>query len=179
MRIRPGAKIHTSHPFLTPVPDRSPSRQLRGSLAAQVTLWTAPGGLDAPTAGLTVASAMVVEGDPSRVFGVLDPESDLYQAIREARVFTVQALTPRHQQLADRFAGAAPAPGGLFRGGERWRDTTWGPVLADVSTWAGCKFVEARSAGWGQLVEAVVDHVVLGERTSPLLYHRGRYRELR
>ena len=174
--IEPGGEIHADHPFATSEADRIPVRRLRGRLAAPVTLWTAPG---EPPAGLTVASTLVVDGEPGRIFGVIDPEADLYEAITEAGVFTVQVLPPAYQELADRFAGVAPAPGGLFRGGEQWRETAWGPVLADVTTWAGCRFTGARGAGWGHLVEGVIQDVALGEAPAPLLYHRGRYRQLR
>lgn len=176
--IEPGAEIHADHPFATAAGGRGPVRRFRGRLAAPVTLWTAPGAGGDP-AGLTVSSALVADGDPGRVFGVIDPESDLYEAIGEARVFTVQALTPSHRQLADRFAGVAPAPGGLFRTGERWRDTEWGPVLDEIGAWAGCRFAGARDAGWGRLVEGVVEHAALGNPTPPLLHHLGRYGELR
>lgn len=144
-------------------------------MPAPVTLWTANG--DPRPAGLTVASTQVTDGDPGRVFGQLDVDSDLYEAITETGAFTVQLLTPRHQDLADRFGGVAPAPGGLFRGSEIWQDTLWGPVLADVGSWVGCRLAETREAGWGRLVEGTIEHVILGS-DEPLLYYRGRYRKL-
>jgi flavin reductase (DIM6/NTAB) family NADH-FMN oxidoreductase RutF len=165
--------IHGTDPFATPEEGRSPVRRLRGRLPAPVTLWTAPG-----PAGLTVSSVLVADGEPGRVLGLVDDESELWSAIETAGRFTVIPLAPRHRQLADRFAGLMPAPGGLFRA-EAWTDTEYGPVPADVLSWTGCRLDVARPYGWGLLVEATVAHVELGAPDEPLVHYRGRYRELR
>lgn len=169
----PGAQIHQGDPFATSGARRSPARQLRGRLAAPVTLWTAP----AP-AGLTVASTLVAEGEPDRLLGLVDPESDLWAAIRDAERFAVAVLGPQHRQLADRFAGLFPSPGGLFALDE-WTPTRYGPIPADAGGWVGCRLDDAREYGWGLLVEATIEQVSLTEEAAPLLYHRGRYRQLR
>ncbi len=165
--------IHATDPFATPEEGRSPVRKFRGRLAAPVTLWTAPG-----PAGLTVSSTVVADGQPARLLGLLDGESDVWAAIEAAGRFTVTPLEPRHRQLADRFAGLMPAPGGLFAQ-EPWTQTAYGPVLAEAPTWAGCRLDASRPYGWGLLVEATVEQVTLGGPGAPLVYHRGRYRELR
>ena len=85
----PGGHIHSSDPFATPEQDRSPVRRLRGRLAATVTLWTAPG-----PAGLTVSSMLVADGDPGRVLGLVDEESDFWDAVSVARRFAVTPLGP-------------------------------------------------------------------------------------
>jgi flavin reductase (DIM6/NTAB) family NADH-FMN oxidoreductase RutF len=164
--------ISPSDPFATPDHLRSPVRRLRGRLPSAVTLWTAPG-----PAGLTVSSTMVVDGDPGRLLGVLDEESELWEAIEHAGRFAVTVLTSEDRQLADRFAGLMPAPGGLFAGGD-WLESGYGPVPADRTGWAGCRLVEARPMGWGLLVEATIETVELGEAQPPLVHYRGRYREL-
>jgi 3-hydroxy-9,10-secoandrosta-1,3,5(10)-triene-9,17-dione monooxygenase reductase component len=164
--------IHATDPFATPEEDRSPVRRFRGRLAAPVTLWTASG-----PAGLTVSSTVVVDGAPGRVLGLVDDESELWAAAEAAGRFAVVPLEPRHRQLADRFAGLMPAPGGLFAQDE-WTPTEYGPVLADLTTWVGCRLDGARPYGWGLLVEATVERVELGPPGDPLVHHRGRYREL-
>ncbi|MGN9775174.1 flavin reductase family protein [Micromonospora sp. H33] len=168
----PGAEIHHTDPFAVPVDRRSPVRRLRGRLAAPVTLWTAPG-----PAGLTVSSTLVAEGEPDRLLGLIDPESDLWAAVEETRRFAVTPLSPSHRQLADRFAGLFPSPGGLFATGT-WTQTDYGPVPSDAGGWAGCRLDNAREYGWGLLVEATIETVELAEETDPLLHYRGRYREL-
>src|SRR5262245_15840461 len=165
----PGAEIHATDPFATPEHGRSPVRRLRGRLAAAVTLWTAPG-----PAGLTVSSTLVADGEPARLLGLVDEESDLWSAVKLAGRFVVAPLGPAHRQLADRFAGLLPAPGGLFAAGT-WRQTAYGPVLADLDTWASCSLREARPVGFGLLVEGTVEHVEIGAGPDPLIHYRGRY----
>lgn len=165
--------IHLTDPFATPEGDRSPARRLRGRLAAPVTLWTAPG-----PAGLTVSSMLVADGDPARLLGLVDDESDLYPRLVHEGRFAVTPLGPAHRQLADRFAGLLPAPGGPFRTGE-WQDTGYGPVPADAGTWAGCRLDGQRRFGWAMLIEATVEHVEIGTPGDPLVHFRGRYREVR
>ena len=168
----PGGRIHSSDPFATPDQEKSPVRRLRGRLTAAVTLWTAPG-----PAGLTVSSVMIADGDPGRVLGLIDEESDFWDAAERTRRFAVTPLTAADRQLADRFAGLMPAPGGLFAA-DAWTDTGYGPVPAHTDTWAGCRLESARPCGWALLVEAVIDTVRAGPFPAPLVHHRGRYREL-
>ncbi|HEY0699057.1 MAG TPA: flavin reductase family protein, partial [Micromonospora sp.] len=120
---------------------------------------------------------LVADGDPARVLGLIDDESELWAAVRSSGRFAVALLGPAHRQLADRFAGLFPAPGGLFAAGE-WRGTPYGPVPADAGGWAGCRLDGARECGWSLLVEGVVETVELTGEHRPLLHHRGRYREL-
>jgi 3-hydroxy-9,10-secoandrosta-1,3,5(10)-triene-9,17-dione monooxygenase reductase component len=168
-----GGHIHSSDPFATPDADKSPVRRLRGRLAAPVTLWTAPG-----PAGLTVSSMLVADGDPGRVLGLVDEESEFWDAASEAGRFTVTPLGPGDQQLADRFAGLMPAPGGLFAG-DGWTETDYGPVLAGATSWAGCRIDANRPYGWALLVEATVEITTIEDSSdSPLMHFRGRYRSL-
>ncbi|GAB3966011.1 hypothetical protein GCM10027615_12360 [Plantactinospora veratri] len=182
----PGGQIHHTDPFATPERDRSPVRRLRGRLPAPVTLWTAYAGTTAtgePTgpAGLTVSSTLVADGEPGRLLALVDEESELWAAASGSGRFAVTLLGPAHRQLADRFAGLFPAPGGLFASGE-WTGTPYGPVPGGARDgtggWAGCRLDGAREYGWALLVEATVETVELAEAAAPLLHHRGRYREL-
>jgi flavin reductase (DIM6/NTAB) family NADH-FMN oxidoreductase RutF len=175
VRQNPDVTIYASDPFATPDPQRSPVRRLRGRLPSAVTLWTARDGRGRP-AGLTVSSTVVVDGDPGRVLGVLDEESDLWEAVRATGLFAVAPLHGTDRQLADAFAGLMPAPGGPFAG-RSWSQTEFGPVLAGASAWAGCRLDNARPMGFGLLVEATVAEVEIGpaEPGSTLIHFRGRY----
>lgn len=168
--------IHDTDPFATPEEDRSPVRRLRGRLAAPVTLWTGYG--QRGPAGLTVSSVLVADGDPGRVLGLIDDESDLWAAIEESALFTVCPLGVGERRLADRFAGLEPAPGGLFAQGEQWRETRYGPVPAGERTWAGCLIATSQPLGWGRLVEGTIQELTLGTEDAPLIRHRGHYRTL-
>jgi len=170
--LEPGARIHSSDPFATPDQDRSPVRRLRGRLAAAVTLWTTPG-----PAGLTVSSMLVADGEPGRVLGLIDEESGFWDTVRRSRRFAVIPLGADDAQLADRFAGLMPAPGGLFATGG-WIDTDHGPVPESAGTWAGCRLASDRPCGWALLVEAVIETVRLDDIPAPLTHFRGRYRRL-
>ena len=166
----PGGRIHSSDPFATPEEDRSPVRRLRGRLAAPVTLWTTPG-----PRGLTVSSMLVADGDPGRVIGLIDEESDLWEALSGQGRFAVTPLGQADRQLADRFAGLTPAPGGPFATGE-WTDSGYGPVPAHAGTWAGCRLESSRECGWALLVEGVIETIDFDAGQEPLIHYRGRYR---
>jgi flavin reductase (DIM6/NTAB) family NADH-FMN oxidoreductase RutF len=116
---------------------------------------------------------VIADGDPGRLLGLIDEESDLWSAAEAAGVFAVTLLTPDDRQLADRFAGLLPAPGGAFQG-QRWRDTPHGPVPEEPRTWVGCRIDSARPVGWSLLVEGVIAHVEITD-ADPLIHHRGRY----
>jgi flavin reductase (DIM6/NTAB) family NADH-FMN oxidoreductase RutF len=162
--------IHSSHPFADPEPD--PVRRFRGRLGGAVALLTAGAGAD--RAGLTVSSLMVANGDPARVLTLVDPDSDLAEAVARTRRAVVQLLAWSHRDLAEAFAGTAPAPGGPFRTGE-FTDTAWGPRLADATTWAGLALESAAPVGWSSLLTLVVEDVTVGDDDEPLVHRRGRY----
>ena len=187
--------IHSDNPFLDPTPDLA--RRLRGRLGGAVTLWTSGSGSN--RAGLTVSSLMVATGEPASVLGLLDPDSDLAGALAvalsvalsdDARTESgaesqsgsgsglgravVQLLQWRHRDLAEMFAGAAPAPGGMFAQSE-FVQTPWGPRLADATTWLGVSVADAREVGWSKLVTGTIDHLEIGAEDDPLVHRRGRY----
>jgi flavin reductase (DIM6/NTAB) family NADH-FMN oxidoreductase RutF len=166
--------IHPEHPFAEPEPRRDPVRRLRGRLGGAVTLWTT--GHDAGRAGLTVSSVLVAPGEPARCLGLVDPDSDLAEAVARTGTATVQLLDWGHRDLADAFAGVAPAPGGAFRGAT-WQETEWGPVLEGVGAWAGLRIGSpATPVGWSVLLDGVVEHVeVRSDEAEPLVHRRGRY----
>lgn len=168
--------IHASDPFATPDGQRSQIRRFRSRLPAPVTIWTAGDG--GSRAGLTVSSMLVADGEPGRVLGLIDDESELYDAILATGRFTIIPLFTGEHLLADRFAGLLPAPGGKFADGD-WTPTPYGPVLADGRSWTGAELDTTRAYGWSTLVEAIVAEVRIGtDDGSPLAHFRGRYHEL-
>ena len=141
-------------------------------MAAPVTVWTS--GEDAESRGLTISSVLLVEGEPAHVLGLVDEDSDWWSPAPEAAV--VNVLGAEHRYLADVFAGAAPAPGGMFTQGE-WDASDWGPVLHDSAGWMGVRILpDPREIGWRLLVEGVVEHVEITD-VDPLIHLRGRYRQ--
>lgn len=163
--------IHASHPFADAEPD--PVRRFRGRVGGTVSLWTA--GADADRAGLTVTSFLVAGGDEARVLALLDPDADLTERLLVGGRGVVQLLVWSHRDLAEMFAGTAPAPGGAFRQAE-FEQTAWGPRLLSAATWAGVRLEETTEVGWSRLVTTVVEHLEVADRDDePLQHRRGRY----
>jgi flavin reductase (DIM6/NTAB) family NADH-FMN oxidoreductase RutF len=118
---------------------------------------------------------MVAAGEPARVLGLVDPDSDFAAAAAGSGTAVVALLQWSHRDLAEAFAGLAPAPGGVFRLGT-WTNTAWGPLLDGVSGWAGVRLLgPGRETGWSLLLETEVEHVDIGEERAPLVHRRGRY----
>ncbi len=165
--------IHSSHPFLEPESERDPVRRLRGRLGGTVTLWTC--GEGASRSGLTVSSLMLANGSPAHAIALVDPDSAFAATLQQSGRSVVQLLEWPHRDLADAFAGVAPARGGVFTLGT-WQDTRWGPLLDGASAWAGLRLADApRDVGWSLLVDAVIEHIEIGEERQPLVHRRGRY----
>ena len=162
--------IHPGHPFADPEPD--PVRRFRGRLGAGVSLWTA--GVAGDRAGLTVTSLMVAGGEPGRLLALLDPDADLTGRLEETGRAVVQLLSWRHRQLAEAFAGTAPAPGGPFRTGD-FTETPAGPRLTGATAWVDVTLEDARDVGWSRLVTCTLDAVTLDDEDEPLLHRRGRW----
>ncbi|GAA4758356.1 hypothetical protein GCM10023350_50120 [Nocardioides endophyticus] len=163
--------IHDTHPFADPDPD--PVRRLRGRLGGAVALVTA-GDADG-RAGLTVSSLMVANGDPAHVLMLVDPDSDLADVVTRTGRAVVQLLSWPHRDLAEAFAGTAPAPGGPWRTAS-FVATPWGPRLAEASTWVAVSLESAEDVGWSTLLTCILQEVTVGEDDAPLVHRRGRYR---
>lgn len=168
--------IHADHPFLPPEGQRDPLRRLRGRLPAAVSVWTTEA--DGRQAGWTVSSFLLADGAPAELLGLLDEESELADLLATSGTVAVSLLAWPHRFLADAFAGLAPAPGGPFRLA-RWTPTPWGPVLDGAVGWVGARLSQPLDthAGWGLLVRASVEQVVLDAADAAVLTSvRGRYR---
>ncbi len=167
--------IHHENPFADPPSARDAVRAFRGRLATGVTLWTAAG--ERRPAGLTVSSVLVAHGTPPRVLALLDPLSDLAEALAASGTAAVTVLDRGGQRLAEVFAGEAPAPGGAFRQAG-FTDTAWGPVPTGAPTWAGVRLESVAEVGWSRLVTCVLEHVQAEGEAEPLVHYRGRYPRL-
>ena len=172
----PVVPLHSEHPFALPVDQRDPVRRLRGRLAAPVTVITAAS--DPAGVGMTVSSFFVIEGDLPRAAALVGSGSDLLTAVENTGAFVAHVLTEDAQAIADVFAGLRPSPGGMFASVES-EATAWGPRIAGVSDWAGCRLDEIRPLGDQHLLVGVIEELGVSEMRDPLVYFRGGYRRLR
>jgi flavin reductase (DIM6/NTAB) family NADH-FMN oxidoreductase RutF len=161
--------IHSSHPFPT---EDDPGRRLRGRLGGAVALVTS--GSEGDRVGLTVSSLMIANGSPGRVLFLVDPDSDLGEALEVGRRAVVQLLAWSHRHLAEAFGATAPAPGGPFTTGT-FEGSPWGPRLVDATAWAAVTVEEISEVGWSALVVAAIDRVELGPDEDALGHRRGRW----
>lgn len=166
--------IHSEDPFSVPVNQRDPVRRLRGRLAAPVTVLTAE---EERPAGITVASFFVVEGEVARTAALLGAGSDFLDEAESSEAFVAHVLSDRQRTVADVFAGLRPSPGGMFAS-FRTETTPWGPRLAAVGDWAGCRVEEIRPLGDQFVVVGVIEELAVTDLTDPLVYFRGSYRRL-
>jgi flavin reductase (DIM6/NTAB) family NADH-FMN oxidoreductase RutF len=164
--------IHSEHPFAQP---DDPVRRFRGRVGGAVAVACAGHGAD--RAGLTVTSLMVAHGDPAHLLLLVDPDSDLADAVEDTGAVAVSLLAWGHRDLADAFGGQTPAPGGLFRLGS-WEQTEWGPVLGDGPGWAAGPVVGRTAVGWSLQVDVEVARTLVREEGDVLLHRRGRYHRL-
>jgi 3-hydroxy-9,10-secoandrosta-1,3,5(10)-triene-9,17-dione monooxygenase reductase component len=167
--------VHYTDPFATPPQARTAARRFRGRLSAGVTIWTA--GDPRSRVGLTISSMAVAEGSPSIALGLMNDTTDLWERIRETGTFVIHILTEGDREIADRFAGLRPSPGGVFSGLDV-DDGDWGPVIGTLSERAYCRYLETSETGYQQLVRGEIERIELSELTRPLVYFRGRYRAL-
>jgi flavin reductase (DIM6/NTAB) family NADH-FMN oxidoreductase RutF len=167
--------VHKDHPFETPGDQRDPARRFRGRLAGPVTIVTSGEG-DHRT-GLTVSSLVVAEGDPSRIYFLLGSTTDLFYGLEETGKFVVHLLEAGDQAIADIFAGLRPSPGGRFADLEV-EESEWGPVLTDVKTRAFCTFEGGDEETFFIVAEGRIDKLEISDVQNPLVYFRGKYRNL-
>ncbi len=121
---------------------------------------------------------MVALGPTPSLVALIDPDSDLLAELRDSGRAVVQLLTWDDRQLAESFAGTAPAPGGPFRQAE-WVATPYGPLLAGATTHALVSLTGERELGWSVEVEAVLDSVTVEDSGGDTLLHRrGRFQRL-
>jgi flavin reductase (DIM6/NTAB) family NADH-FMN oxidoreductase RutF len=143
--------------------------------AAGVVVITAPG---VPPAGFTATSFTSVSLEPPLVSFCLDRNASSWPAVRAAGYVAVHVLTERQEELARTFATSGID---RFAGPTRWRSGPRGvPVLDDALAVIVCRVADRVHAGDHAIVLAEpVDGEHRDGDHAPLLYHMGRYLNLR
>jgi flavin reductase (DIM6/NTAB) family NADH-FMN oxidoreductase RutF len=148
-------------------------RTALGAYPTGVTVVTAPG--ESGPSGATANAVTSLSLDPPLMLACLDRGSRTLTSARAAGRFGVNALAAGQADLARRFSSKEPEP-------SKWEGVGWSesqgiPRLDGVLMWVACELREEIEGG---------DHLILtgaviaaeSRDTSPLLFHRGDYRDL-
>jgi flavin reductase (DIM6/NTAB) family NADH-FMN oxidoreductase RutF len=166
------------NPFAVPAELKDRARQLRGRLAAPVTVWTSAFS-DGRPVGITMSSVLVGEGEPPVVLGLIGTLTDFWEAVTESRRFVVHVLNEDQRRVADEFAGRYTQV--TFTEGWSTADPSeWGPVLTHAATRAYCRLGGFMESGYFLLVRGDIERIEVEDRPPPpLVHYRGGYAALR
>ncbi|HZF87048.1 flavin reductase family protein [Streptomyces sp.] len=143
--------------------------------AAGVAVITARGA--SGPAGFTATSLTSVSADPPLLSFGIGTGGSSWPAVSEADHVGVHILGEHQRELAATFARSGAD---RFGAPTAWREGPEGvPVLDDVLAWLVCRVHARVPAGDHRIVLA---EVVVGDPAGagrPLLYHQGRFTELR
>jgi flavin reductase (DIM6/NTAB) family NADH-FMN oxidoreductase RutF len=136
------------------------------------------GGLvDGAPVGFTCQSFYSVSIDPPLVSFCVMKSSTSWPKIRAVGKFLINVLSSNQTELSDKFSRST---------GERWANVDWttnehnNPVISGVLLSLDCDLFAEHEAGDHWITIARVHRLVetVGADNSPLLYNRGRYRQL-
>ncbi len=150
-------------------------RAALGNFATGVTVLTAVAE-NGERIGVTISSFNSVSLDPPLVLWSLSNDSPNLDAFRSAKFYAVNVLAADQQEISNRFAASH---GDRFAG-VAIRDGAHGIPLLD-----GCCATfecvnEIQYAGGDHLIfVGRVEHFAQDAEKSPLIFHGGRYRELK
>lgn len=132
---------------------------------------------DGSPSGMTATAVCSVSLAPPLVLACLDVGANTHGAVRESGVFALNLLAEGDGDLARRFGLEEERK---FEGLAVSRAVTGSPLLERGLGYCDCSVVQAMDAGDHTIfigrVEAAESHGPSSR--APLLYYRGRYREL-
>jgi flavin reductase (DIM6/NTAB) family NADH-FMN oxidoreductase RutF len=152
-------------------------RDLLGHFATGVTVITTnAGGL---LHGMTANAVCSVSLEPLLVLVCVDRRAHCHQQIRDAGAFGVNVLAADQQELSNLFARTLEPERGSLRGAAHRLSERGVPILDGVLAHLECRLVDAYPGGDHEIF---VGEALAGEAgreaAPPLLFFRGRYREL-
>ena len=149
-------------------------RKVAGCFATGVTVVTTQDREGVPY-GLTVNSFTSVSLDPPLVLVCLDNGLTGLDIFLESRRFAVNILTKDQQDVSNHFASrGTDRSQGPYAPGE-----TGVPVVTGSMAWFECETVHEYAGGDHVILLAEVKAARLGDpETAPLLFYRGRYRDI-
>jgi flavin reductase (DIM6/NTAB) family NADH-FMN oxidoreductase RutF len=154
-------------------------RRLLGHFASGVTVVTTRDSQGRP-AGLTASAFTSVSLNPPMILVCVAQNAQSYEALQGADRFAVNILGQGQETLSNRFATKSSSAAEKFEGIGYKPGMLGLPILADALASLECATVHAYPGG---------DHTIFvgrieagasrdGDGAEPLLYYRGRYRQL-
>jgi flavin reductase (DIM6/NTAB) family NADH-FMN oxidoreductase RutF len=150
-------------------------RRALGEFATGVAVITARSGAG-QFVGMTMSSFNSVSVDPPLVLFSVDRRAHSLDAMIAAKGFAVNVLSREQEGLSDRFARAL---------GDKWSDVEHNPGHAEAPLLAGalahfeCEPYATHDGGDHVIfIVRVLKYTVRGDGAAPLIFFRGRYRDL-
>ncbi len=156
--------------------DKALFRQAAGSFATGVTVITT--GRDGVYHGMTASAFTSVSLEPTQILICVDRTAVTLDLLHKTGHFNVNVLAADQEQLARAFATKeSPESHGLngvdYRMGE-----TGLPLLNGALAYLECRTVQQFDGGDHVIFLGEVENAGVGDASDPLLYFRGRYRQL-
>jgi flavin reductase (DIM6/NTAB) family NADH-FMN oxidoreductase RutF len=151
-------------------------RQAMGSFATGVTVVTVDEAGEIH--GMTANAFCSVSLDPVLVLVCVDQRARTHAHLHSRKRFGVNVLRSDQQTISEYYARATETHQRAEEAGASFERTVHGtPVLVGALAYLECRLYSAQPAGDHTIFIAEVEDVVVHEG-EPLLYFRGRYREL-
>ncbi|NJM06440.1 flavin reductase family protein [Candidatus Gracilibacteria bacterium] len=147
-------------------------RQTMGMFATGITVVIAQ--TSAETHGMTANSFTSVSLDPMLILVCIDRQAHMASVIVEAQRFSISVLGAEHEWLSRHFAGRVRDDSQVVFGALDGITT-----LHDAIAALACTIEQVLDGGDHIIVLARVDAIQRDDGTAePLLYYRGRYRQI-
>lgn len=150
-------------------------RDALGQFATGITIVTAVAADGSPV-GMTVSSFNSVSLEPPLILWSLALNSLSADTFRQARRFAVNVLAHDQQALSDRFASRS---GARFEGIAVRPGLGGVPLIEACCAWFECTREADYPGGDHAIVLGRVERFARGENDKPLVFHGGRYRQLK
>jgi flavin reductase (DIM6/NTAB) family NADH-FMN oxidoreductase RutF len=155
---------------------QSEFKHAMGSFATGVTVITVD--YEGEVRGMTANAFASVSLDPLLVLVCVDHKARTHAYLNARKRFGVNVLAENQRAISEHYALPTQTPKEGEKAGARFDRTPHGtPVLHGALAYLECRLHTAEDAGDHTIFIAEVEDVVVHEG-SPLLYFRGKYREM-
>jgi flavin reductase (DIM6/NTAB) family NADH-FMN oxidoreductase RutF len=156
--------------------DRREFRDLVGYFATGVTVITTNhrGVLH----GMTANAVCSLSLEPLLLLVCVDRRAHCHQQVLAARAFGVNVLSAEQRELSDLFARTLEPERGSLRGAAYWLSGAGIPILEGALAHLECRLVDVHPGGDHDIFVGEVSAGDASGSETPLVFYRGRYREL-